>query len=93
METQHIISFAAMAIALLSLILNSKKETRSEAADTARMEAKLDSINGGVDDIRVEIRSMRSRIDGLAERLSAVESSVKAAHKRLDQMAGTVEDD
>ena len=41
----------------------------------------------GVEDIRVEMRGMRGRIDTLSERLSAVESSCKSAHHRLDQMA------
>lgn len=93
MDTQQIISLAAMAIALLSFVLSSRRETRQDAAGTARLEAKLDSISGGVEDIRVEMRSMRGRMDGLAERLSAVESSCKAAHHRLDQLAGTIDDD
>ena len=93
METQQIISLAALGVALLSFVMSSRKETRQDAAGSARLEAKLDSISGGVEDIRVEMRSMRGRMDGLAERLSAVETSCKSAHHRLDQLAGTVEDD
>ena len=40
----------------------------------------------GVEDIRVEMRGTRGRIDTISERLSAVESSCKSAHHRLDQM-------
>lgn len=87
MEVSTYISLGAVVIALLGLILNSKKETRNEAAGSARMEAKLDAISGGVEDIRVELRSMRGRVDSLAERLSAVESSCKSAHHRLDNLA------
>ena len=93
MDIGVIISLAAVLISVLSLLLNGRKDVREDAAGTARLEAKLDSISGGVEDIRVEMRSMRGRMDGLAERLSAVEASCKAAHHRLDQIAGTIDDD
>lgn len=86
METSTILSLAAVIVSLVGLLLSTRKATREDAAGTARLEAKLDSISNGVEDIRVETRSMRSRMDGLAERLSAVESSCKSAHHRLDQM-------
>lgn len=86
MELKDILSAAAVLLSVLALILNSRKETRQDAAGNARLEAKLDSISSGVEDIRVETRTMRSRVDGLAERLSAVERDCKNAHHRLDQL-------
>ena len=87
METSTILSAAAVLIALVGLIFTSRRDTRQDAAGSARLEAKLDNISGGEEDIRVEMRGMRGRIDTLSERLSAVESSCKSAHHRLDQMA------
>ena len=86
MDIGVIISLAAVLISALSLLLTGRKGVREDAAGTARLEAKLDSISSGVEDIRVETRTMRSRVDGLAERVSAVESSCRSAHHRLDQM-------
>jgi len=86
METSVLISLLAVILSALGLLLNGRKVSREDAAGSARLEAKLDSISSGVEDIRVETRSMRSRMDGLAERVSAVESSVKSAHHRLDQL-------
>ena len=86
MDTSVVLSIAAVLVSLIGLLLNTRKDTRSDAAGSARMETKLDGISSGVEDIRVEIRSMRGRVDGLAERISAVESSCKSAHHRLDQM-------
>lgn len=86
MDTTLILSGAAVLISLIGLLLSSRKDTRSDAANGARLEVKLDSISDGIDDIRVETRAMRSRMDSLAERLSAVESSCKSAHHRLDQI-------
>ena len=86
MDIGVIISLAAVLISVLSLLLNGRKDVREDAAGTARLEAKLDSISSGVEDIRVETRTMRGRVDGLAERVSAVESSCQSAHHRLDQL-------
>lgn len=86
METSVLISLIAVILSALGFLLNSRKETRQDAAGAARLEAKLDSISSGVEDIRVETRTTRSRVDVLAERVSAVESSVKSAHHRLDQL-------
>lgn len=86
METGVIISLVAVLISAVGLLLTGRKGTREDAAGSARLEAKLDSISSGVEDIRVETRTMRSRVDGLAERLSAVESSCRSAHHRLDQL-------
>lgn len=86
MDLKDILSAVAVLLSLAALLLNSRKETRQDAAGSARLEAKLDSISSGVEDIRVETRTMRSRVDGLAERLSAVESSCRSAHHRLDQL-------
>ena len=86
MDVSTIISCVAVGIAFLGFILNGRRDTRTDAASGARLEAKLDSISGGVEDIRVEIRSMRGRVDALSERMAAVENSCKVAHHRLDQM-------
>ena len=89
MDTSAYLSMAAVAVSLVGLLLSTRKTTREDAAGTARVEAKLDGIQGGVEDIRVETRSMRSRIDSLAERISFVEASCKSAHHRLDTMQKT----
>lgn len=86
MDIKDILSAIAVVLSLVALLLNSRKETRQEAAGSARLEAKLDGIQSGVEDIRVETRTTRARLDGIAERLSAVENSCRSAHHRLDQL-------
>lgn len=80
METGAIIALGSLLVAFIALLVSARRDTRGEAASQAQVNAKLDSIAGGVDDIRVEQRAMR-------ERLARVKSSVKSAHHRLDQMA------
>ena len=80
------ISIGAVAISFIGLMLTSRKTTRDDAAASARLDTQLANIASGVEDIRVEMRSTRERLNGISERLSAVESSCKSAHHRLDQM-------
>lgn len=44
------------------------------------------SVNSGVGDIRVEMRSQRDLIQTMLERLTRVEESAKQAHKRIDRI-------
>ena len=82
------IALGSLIVAFVAVIKTSKKEnkedTRSAAEEKARTTAKLDSISNGVDDIRVEYRAVRQRVDTMATDLAAVKSSVSSAHHRLD---------
>ena len=77
METGTIISLAAVLISFIALILNGRKDTRTDAAANAIISTKLDSVKNGVDDIRVEIRSMRENISDHGERLAKVEARLQ----------------
>ena len=90
METGTWIALGAVLISLVGLILSSRKETRQDAAGTARMETKLDTIAAGVEDIRVEMRSHRERITAIEVKLAAVESSDKSAHHRIDGLEAKI---
>lgn len=82
METSVIVALCALIVSAAGLLLSGRKDTRTNAAETARMESKLDSISRGVDDIRVEFRTMRDKVDGQAQRLSALEARVTALEGR-----------
>lgn len=84
METGTIISLAAVLISLLALLLNSRKETRTDAAAVARIETSLGTLNSGVNDIRVDLRSMRASLAEHSERLVRVEALAENNVHRLD---------
>ena len=86
MSAEAIVALCSLVVAIVALLLKGRGETKSNAAESARTQAKLDSIAGGVDDIRVEQRAVRERVDGLAERMAGVEASTRSAHKRLDEL-------
>lgn len=88
MDTGTVISIAAALIALVSLLLNSRKETRSDAAALARIDTSLNTLNSGVTDIRVDLRSMRESITDHSERLARVEARAESNTHRLDTIEG-----
>lgn len=84
MTTSEIISFAAMIVALLMLILAGRRDTRGGASEQGEVKSTLRGIANGVDDIRVEQRAMRNDIVNLSVRVGKVEESAKSAHHRID---------
>ena len=88
METGTWIAFAALLISLGGLILNSKKETKTEAATLAEIKTQLNTLNNGVDDIRVDFKAMQNLINSHTERLAKVEARAESNTHRLDTLEG-----
>lgn len=86
MNTANIISLLSLVLACVMLLANTRKDTRGDAKQEARTEAKLDSITSGVTEIRLDLRSMRDELKDHGLHIAAVESSVKSAHHRLDEL-------
>lgn len=81
MGEAQVISLVALAVAFLGLLLNSRKDTRQDAAETARVQAKLDSLINGVDEIRLEMRSMQQDIRTQGERIAKIEGRLDLLEK------------
>lgn len=88
METGTVISLVAAIIALAALILNSRKETRSDAAALARIETSLGTLNSSVTDIRVDLRTMQTSIADHSERIARVEARAENNAHRIDVLEG-----
>lgn len=93
METSTIIALGALLVSILGLIFNGRKDTRSDAAANAITQTKLDSLISGVDDIRVEMRTMRDNITSHGERLAKVEARASSNTHRLDALEGKKSED
>jgi uncharacterized membrane protein len=88
METGVLISIGALIVAVLGLLLNSRKETRHDAATLAEIKTSLNTVNNGVTDIRVDLRSMQSSLNDHSERLARVEARAESNTHRLDTLDG-----
>ena len=84
METSLIVSIIAVLFTGIGLILNTRKDTRTDAAKDAIVQTKLDNLITGVNDIRVEIRSMRDSINNHSERLVKIEEMAQNNSRRID---------
>ena len=82
------VSIGAFMVSLVALILNSRKDTRQDAATNAVTQTKLDNLITGVTDLRVEVRSMRESINDHSERLAKVEARAESNTHRLDALDG-----
>ena len=76
METGTIIALLALVVAFLGFVLNSRKETRADAASLAEIKSGLNTANNGITDLRVDMRTMRDSISDHGERIAKVEARV-----------------
>ncbi len=84
------VGLAGAVCAIVFGLINNRRagdtHTRDDATRLARIECKLDNVNTGVQDMRVEVRTHGKQIEDHASRIARCEESVKSAHKRLDKM-------
>lgn len=73
-----------LLIGLLTFGRNRDKDVKADAAKTAVIETKLDTISNGVESIRIDLKANEKQMDVIAERVARVEESSKHAHKRID---------
>lgn len=62
-----------------------RKDIKEDTTSNTRLEAKLDYVSKGVDDIRLDIRDQGRKIEGMNDRLIRCEESTKSLHHRLDE--------
>ena len=75
-------------ITVLTYTRNRDKDVKSKAAEQATINAKLDTINGGVESLRVDFKVEQKERAALSERVTRVEESAKQAHRRIDELGG-----
>ena len=71
-------------ITIATFTRNRDKDVQRKAAEQATINTKLDTINGGVESLRVDFKVEQKERAVLAERVVRVEESVSSAHKRID---------
>ena len=75
-------------IGYLGFLRTSKKDSEDDGRETGTVLTELGYIKGGIDDLKAEQRAQRETNMEMITRLTAVESSAKQAHKRLDRLEG-----
>lgn len=85
MDLGNLLTAGGLLVAGLSLAVALRKDTRGDARSQGEQMAMLTSISNGVDDIRLEQRAMRDRVDRQAKELAECVASCKSAHHRIDE--------
>lgn len=84
------IALGSLLVAVIVFLLNSRKDTRGDAAKEARIEAKLDNISSGVIDLRTEIRVMQQKQGEHSQRLSVAETEIASVKRRMNDLEHVV---
>lgn len=79
---------AAILFGYLAFSRNKKADDSAEARMDGQVMSELGYVKSGIDDIKNEMKDQRHTNMQIAERLSAVESSAKQAHHRIDRIEG-----
>lgn len=79
-------SLATVIIAIISLTRVYKKDNTNSVRNTVRLEEKVDQVNKGVEEIKLNIKEHNVKLEGVTERLIRVEESTKEAHRRIDEI-------
>lgn len=83
-DASTLISVLAVAIAGLGLLLNWKKNNKSDATEITSVIVKLETISNDTKDIKNELRNIRAEVGELRERVIIAEQTTKSLHKRVD---------
>lgn len=78
MDISQVIALVALVVATLGFLGNTRKDTRSGAAALATIETKLNTLISGVDEIRVENKSLQKELYKHGEKIVELEARVKA---------------
>jgi len=86
-----ICTLLGVLVAYAALRRNAQQETENEGRETGAVLTELGYIRSGIDDLKAENREQRKTNTEVITRLTAVESSAKQAHKRIDRLEGREE--
>ena len=87
-EVALLISLVSVIFGVYSGIRNLSRNTQKDSADEitqmTTVVVKLENISTGITEIKSDMRSVKTEVNDIRERLTIVEQSTKSAHKRLD---------
>lgn len=90
MSIETIVAICVPLIALIFTALtfkkNADKETGASAAERATMNANISYIRTSIDEIKLDNKAIQKDVSELSKKVIEIESSVKAAHTRIDDL-------
>ena len=89
-EVSVLVGILAMAAAIYFGLASKKRSDRydvkKEATDMTTVVVKLENINNGINEIKSDFRNMRADLNGLRDRVIAVELCQKQANELVQEL-------
>ena len=76
----------ASIVAITNLRRNNSADDKKQSAEMTTVIVKLENINTGINEIKADVRNVKSEVQELRERIVVVEQSTKSLHKRGDSL-------
>lgn len=86
MEWNVVIGLGGLLIALLTLLLNGKRDTKTDAMELAKVQVLLTTINNGVESLRQEVGRQRDQVGGLIREVTRLSEAHNALVRRVDRV-------
>ena len=87
-EISTLAAVIGVCVALVFNLIGTRRATREidkkGVSDMTTVVVKLENIGNGITEIKSDLRNVRADVNENRERIVALESSAKQAHKRLD---------
>lgn len=77
---------SGILFAVIAWRKSAEKDDREDGRSLGTVQSDLGYIKSGVDDLKTDVREMRTSQTNLTERVRAVEESTRQAHKRIDEL-------
>lgn len=88
-EITLLISIITICCTIYAASRNWTKDTREDQAEQTTILVKLENISAGINEIKTDMRSVKTDLQEHDRRLTRLEESAKQAHKRLDELNKT----
>ena len=89
-ELSYLISILSLIVASIvgftNLRRNNSADDKKQSAEMTTVIVKLENINTGINEIKADVRNVKSEVQELRERIVVVEQSTKSLHKRVDEI-------
>ena len=89
-ELGYLISILSLIVASIvrftNLRRNNSPYAKQQSAEMTTVIVKLENINTGINEIKADVRNVKSEVQELRERIVVVEQSTKSLHKRVHEI-------
>ena len=89
-ELGYLISILSLIVASIVAFTNFRRnnsaDDKKQSAEMTTVIVKLENINTGINEIKADVRNVKSEVQELRERIVVVEQSAKSLHKRVDEI-------